>query len=117
MELDELRSMMKNSSVDLWGLIDTAISVAILDHGSELRSRRDAIVEKLYTPLLYNNSNSDGNYEIPQSLICNRSIEINIDDDHKFKTDEKSVVDYEEDLESKILRIKNHFEIPNQVLF
>ncbi|KAG5612342.1 hypothetical protein H5410_023623 [Solanum commersonii] len=102
MELDELRSILKNSSVDLWSLIDTAISVAILDHGNELRSRRDAIVEKLYAPLLSNNSNSDRNYEIPKK----------IDDDHKLKTDEKS---NEEDVEiNKILRIKNHFEIPNQ---
>uniref|UniRef100_M1C881 TFIIS N-terminal domain-containing protein n=1 Tax=Solanum tuberosum TaxID=4113 RepID=M1C881_SOLTU len=106
MELDELRSILKNSSVDLWSLIDTAISVAILDHGNELRSRRDAIVEKLYAPLLSNNSNSDRNYEIP------KKIERNIDDDHKFKIEEKS---NEEDVEiSKILRIKNHFEIPNQ---
>lgn len=105
MELDELRLILKNSSVDLWGLIDTAISVAILDHGNELRSRRDAIVEKLYVPLLSNNSNSDGNYEIM------KRIERNIDDD-KLKTEENS---NEEDLEiSKILRIKNHFEIPNQ---
>ncbi|XP_049369112.1 probable mediator of RNA polymerase II transcription subunit 26c [Solanum verrucosum] len=106
MELDELRSILKNSSVDLWSLIDTAISVAILDHGNELRSRRDAIVEKLYAPLLSNNSNSDRNYEIP------KKIERNIDDDHKLKTEEKS---NEEDVEiNKILRIKNHFEIPNQ---
>ncbi|KAK4722224.1 hypothetical protein R3W88_012457 [Solanum pinnatisectum] len=106
MELDELRSILKNSSVDLWSLIDTAISVAILDHGDELRSRRDAIVEKLYAPLFSNNSNSDRNYEIPNK------IERNIDDDHNLKTEEKS---NEEDVEiSKILRIKNHFEIPNQ---
>ncbi|XP_059280015.1 probable mediator of RNA polymerase II transcription subunit 26c isoform X1 [Lycium ferocissimum] len=105
MELDELRSILNNSSVDLWDLIDTAISVAILDHGKELRSRRDGIVEKLY------NCNSDGNYEIPQSLIYNRSTESNIDD-YKLKREEKSV-EYE-DLESKILIIKNHFEIPNQ---
>ncbi|XP_055834484.1 probable mediator of RNA polymerase II transcription subunit 26c isoform X1 [Solanum dulcamara] len=106
MELDELRLILKNSGVDLWGLIDTAISVAILDHGNELRSRRDAIVERLYTPLLCNNSYSA---EIP------KSIERNIDDDHKLKTEEKSTVDYEEDLEiSKIITIKNHFEISNQ---
>ncbi|XP_015072915.1 probable mediator of RNA polymerase II transcription subunit 26c isoform X3 [Solanum pennellii] len=106
MELDELRLILKNSSVDLWGLIDTAISVAIVDHGIELRSRRDAIVEKLYVPLLSSNSNSDGNYEIM------KRIEGNIDDDCKLKTEENS---NEEDLEiSKILRIKNHFEIPNQ---
>ncbi|KAH0679980.1 hypothetical protein KY284_021065 [Solanum tuberosum] len=106
MDLDELRSILKNSSVDLWSLIDTAISVAILDHGNELRSRRDAIVEKLYAPLLSNNSNSDRNYEIP------KKIERNIDDDHKLKIEEKS---NEGDVEiNKILRIKNHFEIPNQ---
>ncbi|PHU20084.1 hypothetical protein BC332_11235 [Capsicum chinense] len=104
--------MLKNSSVDLWGLIDTAISVAILDHGNELRSRRDAIVEKLYTPVLCNSCYSDGNYE---SLICNRSIDTNVDDHHhhKLKIEEKST-EYEEDLENKILRIKNHIEIPNQ---
>lgn len=109
MELDELRLILKNSGVDLWGLIDTAISVAILDHGNELRSRRDAIVERLYAPLLCNNSYSD---EIP------KSIERIIDDHHKLKTEENSTVDYEEDLEiSKIITIKNHFEISNQVSF
>ncbi|XP_009589434.1 probable mediator of RNA polymerase II transcription subunit 26c isoform X1 [Nicotiana tomentosiformis] len=69
MELDEFRLMLENSSVDLWTFIDTAISVAILDHGNELLSRRDAIVEKLYAPLLCKNCNSAGNCEDLETKI------------------------------------------------
>ncbi|OIT30537.1 PREDICTED: probable mediator of RNA polymerase II transcription subunit 26c [Nicotiana attenuata] len=69
MELDEFRLMLENSSVDLWTFIDTAISVAILDHENELLSRRDAIVEKLYAPFLCKNCNSAGNCEDLETKI------------------------------------------------
>lgn len=49
MDLDDFRMMLGNSGVDIWGLIDTAIKVASLDYGDELRVKRDGIVEKLYT--------------------------------------------------------------------
>ncbi|XP_021713953.1 probable mediator of RNA polymerase II transcription subunit 26c isoform X1 [Chenopodium quinoa] len=49
MDLDDFRGILGNSGVDIWGIIDTAIKVASLDYGDELRLRRDGIVEKLYT--------------------------------------------------------------------
>lgn len=36
--------------MDLWSLIETAISIAASDHGPELKLRRDAFVERLYAP-------------------------------------------------------------------
>lgn len=48
MDLDDLRVILLNSGVDVWTLIETAISVAASDHGDELKNRRDGIVERLY---------------------------------------------------------------------
>ncbi|KAK1300793.1 putative mediator of RNA polymerase II transcription subunit 26c [Acorus calamus] len=53
MDLDDLRSVLINSGLDLWDLIDAAVSVAAADHPIELRSRRDGIVERLYAPPLH----------------------------------------------------------------
>ncbi|XP_021857424.1 probable mediator of RNA polymerase II transcription subunit 26c isoform X2 [Spinacia oleracea] len=67
MDLDEFKAILGNSGVDIWGLIETAIKVASLDYGDELRVRRDGIVEKLYTNNSHNfetpfntNNNNDG---------------------------------------------------------
>lgn len=49
MDLDDFRAILGDSRVDIWGFIETAIKVASLDYGDELRVRRDGIVEKLYT--------------------------------------------------------------------
>ncbi|CAN8298927.1 unnamed protein product [Cochlearia groenlandica] len=48
MDLDDFRSVMDNAGVDVWTFIDTAILVASLDYGHELKQRRDNIVERLY---------------------------------------------------------------------
>ncbi|KAL5703632.1 hypothetical protein ACHQM5_022160 [Ranunculus cassubicifolius] len=68
MDLDELRLILRNSGVDVWSLIDTAISVAVLDYRNEIRDRRDSIVEKLYASpitITTNNNNSNSN------RVCN----------------------------------------------
>ncbi|KAJ4950057.1 hypothetical protein NE237_026889 [Protea cynaroides] len=39
--------------VDVWTFIETAISVASLDYGNELKNRRDGIVERLYSPMVH----------------------------------------------------------------
>lgn len=49
MDLDDFRSILDTAGVDVWVLMDAAIDVASVDHASELRRRRDAIVERLYT--------------------------------------------------------------------
>ncbi|KAE9604144.1 hypothetical protein Lal_00001642 [Lupinus albus] len=49
MDSEEFRSILETSGVDVWSLIDTAIVVAATDSGEELKRRRDAIVERLYS--------------------------------------------------------------------
>ncbi|GMN33321.1 hypothetical protein TIFTF001_004102 [Ficus carica] len=48
MDYDDFRTVLDSSGVDVWTFIDTAIAVASMDYGGELRHRRDGIVEKLY---------------------------------------------------------------------
>lgn len=48
MDIDGFRSVLESSGVDVWTFIDTAIMVASLDFGTELKQRRDKIVEMLY---------------------------------------------------------------------
>lgn len=48
MDIDDFRSILERSGVDVFTLIDTAILVASLDFGTELKQRRDKIVEMLY---------------------------------------------------------------------
>eukprot|EP00262_Sarcandra_glabra_P013339 TRINITY_DN3672_c0_g1_i1.p1 TRINITY_DN3672_c0_g1~~TRINITY_DN3672_c0_g1_i1.p1 ORF type:complete len:237 (+),score=26.58 TRINITY_DN3672_c0_g1_i1:302-1012(+) len=48
MDLDDFRSILRSSGVDLWTLMDTAISIASTDYQNELKVRRDGIVERLY---------------------------------------------------------------------
>ncbi|CAK7328528.1 unnamed protein product [Dovyalis caffra] len=48
MDIDDFRSILEGSGVDVWSFIDTAILVASLDFGSELKRRRDYIVERLF---------------------------------------------------------------------
>ncbi|KAK1323854.1 putative mediator of RNA polymerase II transcription subunit 26c [Acorus calamus] len=50
MDSDDLRSILTDGGLDLWDLIDAAVSVAATDHPNELRSRRDGIVEHLFAP-------------------------------------------------------------------
>ncbi|KAK3032188.1 hypothetical protein RJ639_035900 [Escallonia herrerae] len=49
MDLDDFRIILSNSRVDVWSMIEAAISVAAADCGDELKDRRDGIVERLYS--------------------------------------------------------------------
>lgn len=60
MDREDLRSVLTATGVDLWTLIETAISVAAAEHGAELRLRRDGFVERLYAPPLPPQGNSSG---------------------------------------------------------
>ena len=42
-------TVLETSGVDVWTFIETAISVASMNYGSELKQWRDRIVERLYT--------------------------------------------------------------------
>ncbi|KAI3824426.1 hypothetical protein L1987_05885 [Smallanthus sonchifolius] len=48
MDLDRFREILSNSRLDVWGIIDAAITVASEDYSGELKHRRDGIVERLY---------------------------------------------------------------------
>ncbi|GAB4847707.1 hypothetical protein Ancab_026769 [Ancistrocladus abbreviatus] len=48
MDLDDFRSILGTSGVDIWTFIETAITVASLDNGSELKDQRDRIIGRLY---------------------------------------------------------------------
>lgn len=48
MDLDDFRTILETAGVDVWMFIDTAIDVASMDHGNELKHRRDGIVQRLY---------------------------------------------------------------------
>lgn len=50
MDLDDFRSILRSSGVDVWTLIDTAIELCVKDYSDEVRIRRDGIVERLYAP-------------------------------------------------------------------
>lgn len=54
MDLDDFRSILDTAGVDVWTFIDTAILVASLDFGHELKRRRDDIVERLYATSMVN---------------------------------------------------------------
>ncbi|XP_010546377.1 PREDICTED: probable mediator of RNA polymerase II transcription subunit 26c isoform X2 [Tarenaya hassleriana] len=54
MDLDDFRSILGTAGVDVWAFIDTAILVASLDYGHELKCRRDNIVERLYATSMVN---------------------------------------------------------------
>lgn len=59
MDLDEFRSIMRRSGVDVWTFIETAITVACLDHGQELKARRDGLAERLYASTVPRCQNCD----------------------------------------------------------
>ncbi|KAI4374182.1 hypothetical protein MLD38_012206 [Melastoma candidum] len=52
MDLDDFRTVLESSGVDVWTFIDTAITVASTDCLDELRWRRDGIVERLFAATL-----------------------------------------------------------------
>ncbi|XP_057738007.1 probable mediator of RNA polymerase II transcription subunit 26c [Arachis stenosperma] len=65
MDLDDFRSILDTAGVDVWLFIDTAITVASLDCGDELRRRRDGIIERIFAattpPLPCRNCDGDRN--------------------------------------------------------
>ncbi|GER47892.1 transcription elongation factor family protein [Striga asiatica] len=50
MDLNEFRSFILESGLDIWTWIDMSISVACADHENELKTRRDGIIQRLYAP-------------------------------------------------------------------
>ncbi|KAM3290258.1 putative mediator of RNA polymerase II transcription subunit 26c [Capsicum chacoense] len=59
MDLNEFRLILSESKVDIWTMINAAISVAAVDFADELKNRRDGIVEKLYSTRSRSCNNND----------------------------------------------------------
>lgn len=133
MDLDDLRLILLNSGVDVWTLIETAISVAALDHGDELKNRRDGVVERLYAtvPPRCRNCGLGSVVESGKGQLGEGgSIDEEKESSHEGEgagcpTSPQSVEGVEEQEQShedlideeqrKILSIKEHLEDPNQV--
>ncbi|CAA6660543.1 unnamed protein product [Spirodela intermedia] len=144
MDLDDFNAVMRRLDVDLWTLIDTAISVAARDHGKELRSRRDGIVEQLYAPVVPAKSGekeriqsrgADEKGKLPNEERTQRGSppvtpSPDSEEDYEEEADEEEEEEAEaeeeddrdrmrngrpaEDEESKILAIKEHLDDPDQ---
>lgn len=112
MDLDEFRSILLNSRVDVWEIIDTAISLASTDYPQQLKNRRDGIVERLYT----NNQIQQPplkDHLTPQS-VPQEHHDHDDDDDDDGDPDPYGGL-FDDDEQTKILRIKQQLEDPNQV--
>ncbi|CAA0831633.1 Probable mediator of RNA polymerase II transcription subunit 26c [Striga hermonthica] len=59
MDLNEFRSFILESGLDIWTWIDMSISVACADHENELKTRRDGIIQRLYAPAFSGCRNCD----------------------------------------------------------
>ncbi|KAK8612110.1 hypothetical protein V6N13_092229 [Hibiscus sabdariffa] len=130
MDLDDFRSVLETAGVDVWTFIDTAILVASLDHGQELKQRRDGIVERLYATSMAtkcrscdfgersngyqvqkHESNSiphedEGGERAKGSPVSPQS------DDEADDSDPYAALF--DDEQKSVLEIKEHLELPNQ---
>ena len=121
MDLDDFRSILETSGVDVWTFIDTAIEVASIEFNGELKRRRDGIVERLYEATTSSDSsgrcrNCEANrlksnaLEINVPIQNQRSPEVKIDD-----ADLDPYGGILDDEQIKILEIKEQLEDLNQV--
>ncbi|KAE9601307.1 putative transcription regulator IWS1 family [Lupinus albus] len=106
MDLDNFRSILDSASVDVWTLIDAALTVASVDYADEFKRRRDGIAERLYKSASASspcrNGVQNNNTKIEKLL----EEELNphgvlFDDENKNKN-------------NNILEIKKQLECPNQ---
>ncbi|OAY36027.1 probable mediator of RNA polymerase II transcription subunit 26c [Manihot esculenta] len=133
MDIDDFRSILESSGVDVWTFIDTAIVVASLDFGTELKERRDKIVEMLYSTC---SSGRCRNCDFDVGRISNEhemkenSIAVKVGGGggsgspsttprsiHGDEEDDDELDPYAglfDDEQKKILEIKQHLEDPDQ---
>lgn len=120
MDRDEFRLILRNSGVDVWDLIDTAISVAYSDYGDELRHRRDGIVERMYASsrcgncdLPYHHSGPDKGCDVEKEDAKDKSPPTPQSINRSGSEDRYGGL--LDDEEARILDIKEHLEDPDQV--
>ncbi|KAK6238250.1 hypothetical protein QUC31_003719 [Theobroma cacao] len=127
MDLDDFRSVLETAEVDVWTFIDTAILVASLDYGPELKQRRDRIVERLYaTSMVTQCRNCDfgerpSDYEVKADLKRESSHEDkrrggspNAPQSDNGDDELDPYGGLFDDEQKKILEIKEHLEEPHQ---
>ena len=130
MDIDEFRRILSDSAVDIWSFIDTAIAVASSDYGDELKDRRDEIVQRLYAcrncgdqvnehrrivePVVkVDNSQAKLKHSpyTPQSVHREEDVDVVNDDEEE----DPYAGLFDDDEETRILRIKDQIEDPDQV--
>ncbi|PSS30293.1 Mediator of RNA polymerase II transcription subunit 26c like [Actinidia chinensis var. chinensis] len=125
MDLDDFRMILSNSRAQVWDFIDAAITVASLDYGDELKDRRDRIVERLYASSTSRcrNCESDRNktsmekenrHERQKEGSPSTPQSIRGDDDDEDEEVRDPYGGLFDDEETKVLRIKERLEDPNQ---
>ncbi|XP_038882890.1 probable mediator of RNA polymerase II transcription subunit 26c [Benincasa hispida] len=128
LDLDDFRTILDTAGVDVWTFIDTAMEVASLDYGNQLKNRRDGIVERLYAltspPSRCRNCDTDRNHdgrsngcEIKQSPGEVKGASpstpqfVAVDGDDDGVDPHGGLFD---DEQKKVLEIKEQLEIPHQ---
>ena len=134
MDSDDLRSILETAGVDVWELIDSAIAVASSDYPSELKQRRDKIVEALFSSAASATCNrcaqsGGGNGRemevdtntspaavaavVEREAIRRRSPVTPVDDE--FEEEDPYAGLFEDDIETRVMDIKQQLEDPDQV--
>ncbi|CAN0865438.1 Probable mediator of RNA polymerase II transcription subunit 26c [Linum grandiflorum] len=136
MDSDDLRSILETAGVDVWELIDSAIAVASSDYPSELKQRRDKIVEALFSSsssaaaatcnrcaqsgggndrqkeVDMNTSPAAAAAVVEREAIRQRSPVTPVDDE--FEEEDPYAGLFEDDIETRVMDIKQQLEDPDQ---
>ncbi|CAN0865432.1 Probable mediator of RNA polymerase II transcription subunit 26c [Linum grandiflorum] len=123
MDSDDLRSILETAGVDVWELIDSAIAVASSDYPSELKQRRDKIVEALFSSsssaaaatcnrCAQSGGGNDRQKEVDREAIRQRSPVTPVDDE--FEEEDPYAGLFEDDIETRVMDIKQQLEDPDQ---
>ncbi|XP_071710845.1 probable mediator of RNA polymerase II transcription subunit 26c isoform X2 [Rutidosis leptorrhynchoides] len=113
MDLDEFRLILSNSNANVWEIIDAAIALASTDYPGELKIRRDAIVQRLYTPPQLQSKVTTLDNGGDESPLTPHSLPRGDDDDND--NDEPDPYGgLFDDEQTKILEIKEQLEDPHQ---
>ncbi|KAF2318210.1 hypothetical protein GH714_003036 [Hevea brasiliensis] len=124
MDIDDFRWILEITGVDVWTFIDTAILVASLDFGADLKQRRDKIVEMLCALSASGRCRSMGRISDGHEMRENRNEAKGGDgcrsgsiygDEHEENDDELDpFAGLFDDKQKKILEIIQHLENPDQ---
>lgn len=112
--VEDLKTVLKMTRMDLWTLIETALSVAASDYRDEMKVRRDRYVELLYVNpvndvvgaaagFLEEDGCDNGVEDEREHVVCNGDVDVDVYDD--------------EDEETKVIAIKELIDDPDQVCF